>query len=438
MGKIEINLTLRFKVPEGELNVNGVVRSLKDNTSRISFAILECLFRAIEEKIIYEMKKSEPSRYVKNGYQHKARQIRTCFGIFRYRLTQVYDKIKGKNLVLLRNNGFLQKYKQCTKESGEAGIGLAVHLSYRKSVKEIQRITGNSPSVSTLHRSLQEFSQDKCRWPDMKDKKFRFLMVDGTRVILQDGKGRTIKPTEIRLAMASAGEREPFKPVGLWVDKDWRAIKQDLKERLNYNLIEVLFSDGELAIELLLEEGMRHQRCLIHGKKDFGYLLWRDGLRMKEKIHLMQKLENIPIFGLTKKGLENIKGKDVSKVKELADKTVKGFVDMIKVLDPDVYPKSRTYIENLSKSISTFFSWWLDHKAWIPLNTNAIESAFSLVKNRIKRIGRRWSEKGLTNWLMVTMNKIFFPHMWKELWDQYMELNPGFELLFVRSSYRWR
>ena len=437
MGEIEINLTLRFKVPEGELNVNGVVRSLKDNISRISFAILECLFRAIEEKIIYEMKESEPGRYVKNGYQQKPRQIRTSFGIFRYRLTQVYDKIKGKNLVLLRRNGFLQKYKQCTKESGEAGIGLAVHLSYRKSVKEIERITGSSPSVSTLHRSLQEFSRDKCGWPDMKNKKFRFLMVDGTGVILQDGKGHTIKSTEMRWALASAGEREPFKPVGLWVDKDWRAIKKDLKERLNYNLIEVLFSDGELAMELLLEEGMRHQRCLVHGKRDFEYLLYRDGFRKKDQIPLIQKLKNIPVFSLTKKGLEDIKKEDMLKVKELADKTVKGFEDMIEVLDPAVYPKSRTYIENLSTSVSTFFTWWLDHKAWIPLNTNAIESAFSLVKNRIKRIGRRWSEKGLTSWLMVTMNKIFFPHMWKELWDQYLELNPEFELLFVRSSYRW-
>jgi ABC-type iron transport system FetAB permease component len=52
---------------------------------------------------------------------------------------------------------------------------------------------------------------------------------------------------------------------------------------------------------------------------------------------------------------------------------------------------------------------WLQNGEVIPLTTNAIGNAFSRVNNRIKRVGRRWSETGLLNWLKVTFYKIFKP-----------------------------
>ena len=129
--------------------------------------------------------------------------------------------------------------------------------------------------------------------------------------------------------------------------------------------------------------------------------------------------------------------KTCPKVKYLAEKTKQGFQEMVDLLDPEKYPKARVYIKNLSRNIATFLSWWLEKKNWIPLNTNEIESAFSQVKNRIWSVGKRWSEKGLLNWLQVTMNKIFRPEMWKELWSHYMALNPEFQLTDIRVSWRW-
>ena len=110
---------------------------------------------------------------------------------------------------------------------------------------------------------------------------------------------------------------------------------------------------------------------------------------------------------------------------------------MVDFLDPVKYPKARTYVENLSRNIATFFAWWLEKDAWIPLNTNAIESAFSQVKNRIWRVGKRWSDKGLLKWLQVATTNIFHPGMWNELWCQYMSLNPGFQLTYIQASWRW-
>lgn len=77
----------------------------------------------------------------------------------------------------------------------------------------------------------------------------------------------------MRWALASLGENEPFEPVGFWRNKSWSQIKKDLKTRLNYDCLEVLFSDGGPGIEeVLLEKGMRHQRCVLHGKRDFSYV----------------------------------------------------------------------------------------------------------------------------------------------------------------------
>jgi len=145
----------------------------------------------------------------------------------------------------------------------------------------------------------------------------------------------------------------------------------------------------------------------------------------------------IPIFQFNKEKLEKLSPEDLSKVKVLAEKTKQGFKEMIDLLDSQRYPRARSYIENLSKDIATFFSWWLENKTWIPINTNAIESGFSQVKNRIWSVGKRWSEKGLLNLLHVTMNKIFFPEMWRKLLAQYMSLNPEFQLTNIQVSWRW-
>ncbi len=88
------------------------------------------------------------SRYIHNRHQRKARELRTSFGSFYYRLAQLYDKVEKRTVVPLRKSDFLPKYRQYTKEVTEAGIGSRVHLSYHWSSKEIARIREQAPSAS--------------------------------------------------------------------------------------------------------------------------------------------------------------------------------------------------------------------------------------------------------------------------------------------------
>jgi len=202
-------------MPERGLNVNGVLMGLRQANARISSALLQALFSAIEERTIEQIQDEHPGRYVRNGYQTKQRELRTSLEPFHYRLAQLYDKVEQKTIVPLRATGFLPKDRRYTEEATEAGIGSVVHLSYRWASKETVRIREQAPaaSASTLHRRLREFAQEKCCWPDLKKVPYR------TGVRLQGYKGANLSKGEMRWAMASLGEGEPFELVGLWIDK---------------------------------------------------------------------------------------------------------------------------------------------------------------------------------------------------------------------------
>ncbi len=440
MREVKINLTLKFRMPESGMNVNGVIMGLRNASTKIFSALIESLIAAVEQMFIEQMMSKNPGRYIRNGRQSKSRQLRTSLGLFRYRSMQLYDKMENKTVVPLRLSGFLPKNRQYTDEAMEGGIGSAVHLSYRWSSKEMARLREQAPAASamTLHRRLQEFAERKCCWPDLKKVPYRFLMMDGTKIRLQGYRGANLGLGEMRWALASLGENKPFEPVGFWIDKSWKDIKQDLTNRLDYSRLEVLFSDGGPGIgEAFLEEGMLHQRCVLHGKREFAYILYLDGLKKAQQTSLVEKMTAIPVYHFNKETLEQLSPDDVPKVKALLEKTRLGFQELVTLLDPAKYPKARVYVENLSKNVTTFFSWWLDNKTMIPIDTNAIESDFSRVKNRIWSVGKRWSDKGLLNWLQVTLNKSFHPEMWQQLWSQYLSLNPEFSLTSLRVNWRW-
>lgn len=338
--------------------------------------IMEALFSGIEEEAINDLLGHFPERYVHNGHQRNFRQFRTSFGLFRYRMAQLYDRQANKNIVPLMRELSILPYRRYQDESLEAGVGLAVNLSYPAfgGVKEVERIKGVSPSKSTLHRRLQEFAQKGCLWPDLKKIPYRFLMVDGTGIKLQNPKepGKRSNPAQMRWALASLKEGTAFARLRrVWIDKDWSYIAQDLKKILEYDKLEVLFSDGGPGIEEnLLAQGMCHQRCLLHGKRDFSYLLYADGFKKDRQRPLKDKLESIPGMTLKKSDLEDLKPEDLPKVKEIAEQTKKGFDELIQMLDEEKYPKARTYIQNLSARVTTFFDWWIERKKWIPLTTN--------------------------------------------------------------------
>jgi len=142
-------------------------------------------------------------------------------------------------------------------------------------------------------------------------------------------------------------------------------------------------------------------------------------------------------MNITKSDLEKLQPEDYPLVEHIVEKTKQGFQELLEILTPDKYPKARVYIENLSHSVTTFLDWWLEKQEVIPLNTNTIDSAFSQVVNRIKKVGKRWSEKGLLNWLKIALHKVFKPESWSQVWSNALSLEPKVILSDLKASYRW-
>jgi hypothetical protein len=438
LGEITLDLRLVFTVPEKGLTINGLIHGLKEGAPQIHETILTTLMRAIEEKVIAHGVQKDPQRYRRNGHQSKPRKLKCSLGTIAFRFAQLVDQKTGKTFLPLVKALSIPAHDHFLEEAMEPSIGLAMHVSFRRATSEVERIQGQLMSHTTTHRRLREFAQTHSPFGEMRHIAFRFLLVDGTKVHLQGSKGEDRGQAEMRWALASLGAQSRFEPVGFWVNTRWAEIRQDLNRRLNYPKLKVLFSDGGPGIEEnLLGKGMKPQRCQWHGKRDFPYLLYADGIKKAQQAPLVEKLKSIPALYLTKAQLEELRPEDRPFIEEIAHRTKQGFQQLLEALDEKKYPKARAYIQNLMEPVTTFLSWWLKKGEVIPLNTNAIESAFSQVCNRIKRVGRRWSEHGLLNWLQVVFYKIFKPELWNLQWLGDRKRLPKIRLISIQVTYFW-
>lgn len=433
MDDLEIKIAITYKVPKSNLTLNGLLRGLERDRDEIMRNLLVGIFQALEEKA-----KEEYGRRgcLRDGHQSNRRLFRTSFGQVRYRLAQMRDG-RGAIFCPLARTLKMEPYRQYPGAAMEAAVGQAIHLSYRLGASETRRILGHGPSKSTLWRRLQELAESEGAWPAMKHRPFTFLMVDGTKVRLQAG-GYSLGTSELRWAWAAERVGKPFELIGFWVGKDWSTIRRDLDGRLNYQRLRMLFSDGGPGIEdNLRSAAMGCQRCLVHGKNDFRFLLYADHVKGKKQESFLQLLEHNPLFQLRQADLEELRSEDAPLVRRLIRTIRRGFRELLAALPVDKYPKARTYLENFSHQALAFFDYWLDHQRWIPMTTNIAESGFSRVVNRIKRVGRRWSEGGLINWLRIAFRKIFQPEQWTLLWRQYLRLHRRLHLVSLRLHYRW-
>ncbi len=432
-----MDLCLDFQIPDSGLTINGLIGGLKEAAGQIHGKLLESLMQALEERLIDGMVRSDPERYRRNGSQSKPRSLKCTLGTIVYRFAQLRDEHSGRSLTPLVEALGIPAYDHYLEEALEPGIGLSMHVSFRRATSEVERITGQPMSHTTVHRRLQELARSHDPFGPMKERGFRFLLVDGTKVHLQGPAGKDLGQVEMRWAMASVGSLSRFEPVGFWIDTEWKEIRRDLEERLDYHKLEVLFCDGGMGIEEnLLRPGMKPQRCQWHGKREFPYFLYADGFKKAQQQGLVEKLQSIPVMTLTQHDMEKLRPEDRPVVEQMVHKTQKGFEQLLQALDPQVYPRTRTYVENLMVPVTTFLKHWLESGEVIPLTTNAIENAFSRVNNRIKRVGRRWSENGLLNWLKVTFYKIFKSELWPTLWNSERDC-PKIKLTSLQVTWRW-
>jgi hypothetical protein len=103
----------------------------------------------------------------------------------------------------------------------------------------------------------------------------------------------------MRWALAFLGSLGRFEPVGFWIDTEWAAIRKELEGRLDYDKLEVLFSDGGPGIEeKLFHLAMKQQRCQWHGKTGISLFFVCRRLQKAEQQFLVDKLKSLPVMTL--------------------------------------------------------------------------------------------------------------------------------------------
>ena len=230
----------------------------------------------------------------------------------------------------------------------------------------------------------------------------------------------------------------PFQPIGVGVNSSGEKIGEELTTLIDTTHLEVLFADGEPGIEALLLPGMRFQRCLVHGRRDFPFLLYADGLKKKEQLPFTQHFDSLPVFSFPQKKLATLNSQDIPQVLEAIGKTRQGFLELLKILltptpTPGAGPTLRVYPVVFSPS--SIGGWKRERSYHQP--PTPLKGAFSRIKNRIRSIGRRWSDQGLLHYLRVALLKIFSPQIWKQFWEDFFKECPPILLKGIRYHWKW-
>ena len=92
--------------------------------------------------------------------------------------------------------------------------------------------------------------------------------------------GKDLGQVEMRWALASLGSLSRFEPVGFWIDTEWAEIRKELESRMDYEKLEVLFSDGGPGIGRE-SFASRHETIVLSvaWQEGVSHFLYADGFK---------------------------------------------------------------------------------------------------------------------------------------------------------------
>jgi hypothetical protein len=418
--QLEVTLELEIKIDENQLNINGLIKAICMSQKEYGRALLQEVVEAIDRKACNALIENNTKRYRNKGYSK--REFKTPMGKTTIRFTKFMDLETNQIVEPGKRILDVPMYKRWLPWCLTPAAGLLAKVSYSVSSKEAIRLQGDAPSTSTLHRRLDDLVGDGSFKPNLRKRQFRYLMVDGTGARFQnrtDSEKDAFYQGEIRFAFASTGENRSFELVGMWVQKTWQECASELYSRMCIDRLEVLICDGGPGIEeAFMRTGMRIQRCQWHGKRDLSFILYQDGVKKKQQEEVMTRYADIPLVGWNKKSIETLKERDTKGLEKLQNKTLVAFCDLYFFLESKGYHNASTYLKNLAKPFVSFVDYMIETGKAIPATSNIIEGKISLFKNRIRSIGRRWSEEGLMRWLSIAVKKLLPEFNWESMWDK--------------------
>ena len=416
----EINCTISVKIKEDQLNINGLITVVHDFVKQIlGVSFLKKIIEEVDKINFTSQKAQSPKKYINRGYQ--SRQIQTSMGKLNLNFIKAKNIETGKTSCPGKELWGISSYSTWPVETIINSSSFLPFMSYRNSASEFQEQHGTGPSKSVLHRRVSDIIGTGEYQPNLMKKRYRYLIVDGTKARFQDRaerKEEMFYQGEVRFAYASIGEGKPFELVGLWINKTWKECSSELYSRLDSEKLEVLICDGETAISnAFLKSAMRHQRCQWHGARELKFILYADGVKKKEQTPIIAQLEKIQMVGSRQKTFEKLTQKDADSLIEIRNNIVNDIKELAEHTIGKGYTTAGTYLQNLAEPFVACLDYYLETGEHIPITSNIIERQIGLFKNRYNRVGKRWSEAGLQRWFAIAIRKLLPQFKWSECWE---------------------
>jgi len=168
-------------------------------------------------------------------------------------------------------------------------------------------------------------------------------------------------------------------------------------------------------------EGMEHQRCLWHGWKDLGYMLWAERMSKDERNTIAGQLKKLAIAlpfeekVVMKEYKEEI-GKRLNRVKI-------SITEMVDYLKSKGYHRASGYLERASRNLFTYVKLWLEKGVQVGKTTDTMERTVREIARRVKRIGASWGDTDLLAILRFLLKRYFEKEGYMRYWSQFY--NPG-------------
>jgi hypothetical protein len=126
------------------------------------------------------------------------------------------------------------------------------------------------------------------------------------------------------------------------------------------------------------------------------------------------------------------------RVRRLLEESEEAFKELKAGLPADLFPHTVAYLTGLIQDSLSYLRYLLETGEKILLSSNELESIWSRVGLRIKKIGRRWSRMGALRILAASLLYVLHPDRYRQLEAQIRGENlPQVSLIITSLDAQW-
>lgn len=438
---LRIHLVLEVTIPQHGSLFQALVLAFWRFQGLAATTLFSAVLQAIQDRARTELEAGFPGRFRYKGT--RLRKWRLPFGEVAFPLCKLWDRQGRRTVWPLGEVTALPRRIRWCEETLLPGYRLAVIQSFRQSRRAVCGVTpdGSAPSHHTLHRRFRSFAAglDPLPTPPLKGDPgpSAYQLADGTKLRLQD-KGFDAGLADMRLVV---GSRTPFgrlEVLDFSIGETWTAIAQRLRRRFP-DPPEVLVSDGEEWIpQALAGPQTIHQRCLVHARRQLAFALYRDGCKKADRQGIEKAFRRIRGLHLCQAEMARLNPQDKAALRELLAASERALAEIEQMLPADTFPHTRQYVLGLVHDGLAYLRHLLATEEKVLLSTNRLESLWSRILLRLKKIGRRWSKEGALAMLAACLVYTLQPDRYAELEAALRgEHHPQVSLLITSLEAAW-